>query len=197
MINLLPPTDKDNLIYARKNTRLLHYCSLAVVVIFGMALLTGIGIMYMNSSKNALAQQAERTKTSLREQNLESVQKQTDEISSNIKLATDVLSRQVLFSKLIKQIGAVMPANTILSDLKFSTNESGITLTAIANNYTSASQVQVNLADPSNKLFKKADIIGINCNSGNDPRYPCTISVRALFGDNKSYLFINPSGDKR
>lgn len=191
MINLLAPTVKTDIAYARKNNELLRYCLLMLAIIGGMAVITLAGVLYMSSSKRAYQAQVDQTRSSLQSQQLEAVQKQAEEISGNIKLTTDVLSRQILFSKLLRQIGAAMPANTSLSDLKITKGETGITLTAVASSYDSATQVQVNLADPANTIFKKADIVSINCDQLTQ-KYPCTVVIRALFGDNSSYLFIKP-----
>ena len=149
------------------------------------------GILYLQSSERSFQTQITNTSQSLNNQQLDTVQKQAEEISGNIKLTTDVLSRQVLFSKLLRQIGAAMPSNTSLSDLKINKGEKGISLTASAVDYDAATQVQVNLADPKNKIFSKADIVSINCDKSGS-KYPCTVVVRALFGDNASYLFITP-----
>lgn len=193
MINLLPPTTKSDIAYARKNSLLLKYCSFMLLAIVGLALITGVGVMYMKQSGQALHKQAEESNRQLDAKNLTGVQKQAEDIASNIKLASDVLSRQILFSKLLRQIGAAMPANTSLSDLKINKDDLGISLTAVATNYNSASQVQVNLADPTNKIFKQADLISIDCNKPDRSRYPCTVAIRALFGDNQQFLLINPT----
>ena len=195
MINLLSPDVKTEIAYARRNNELLNYCLIMIALISGMAIITTIGLFYMRSSKIAYQKQVEQTKQSLQSQQLEAVQKQAEEISGNIKLTTDVLSRQLLYSKLIRQIGAAIPDKTSLSDLKITKGENGISLTAVAADYDSATQVQVNLADQSNKIFKKADIVRINCEKLAQ-KCPCTVEVRALFGDNSSYLFINPKKDK-
>lgn len=193
MINLLPPAIKSNLRFSRRNSYLLSYCITLVAVMIGMLCITMAGLFYMDQSRKSLAKQVEITRSSFDNRQLEKAQAQAEEISGNIKLTTSVLSKQILFSKLITQIGSVMPANTSLSDLKIDKGERGISLTAIAANYTAATQVQVNLSDPGNKIFEKADLISATCDqAASDPRYPCTVVIRALFGDNKSYLFINP-----
>lgn len=195
MINLLPNDRRQEISYARKNFWLLRLCGIFLLVIMGVGGLTAVGTLYINSSERSYRDQIAHTSDSLNNQQLDRVQKQAEEISGNIKLATDVLSRQVLFSKLIRQIGAAMPKNTSLSDLKITRGETGITLTASAADYEASTQVQVNLADPNNKIFSKADIVSINCDKAGS-RYPCTVVVRALFGDNASYLFIPPAGKK-
>ncbi len=197
MINLLPAEIKNDIAYARKNAFLLQLCAVLLSIISGIAVITIAGIFYMNQSKSLYNKQIQTAQVEIKNQKLETIQKQAEDISSNLKLTTQVLSREVLFSKLIKQIGAAMPANTALSDLKIGKTEGGIDLTAVASDYNTASQIQVNLSDQRNKIFDKADILNITCTSGNtDPRYPCTVTIRARFGTNNSFLFINPSGAK-
>ncbi len=197
MINLLPAEIKSDIAYARKNATLLKFCVLLLLVIVGMALITVAGLFYMNQSKSLYNKQIKTAQEEIKNQKLETVQKQAEDISNNLKLTTQVLSREVLFSKLIKQIGAAMPPNTALSDLKIGKTEGGIDLTAVASDYNTGSQIQINLSDPANKIFDKADILNITCTSGNtDPRYPCTVTIRARFGTNNGFLFISPNGVK-
>ena len=192
MINLLPYDRRKEISYARKNFWLLKLCAVFGAVVLGIGLITGLGVWYLQRSERANQAQIDQTSAALKAQKLDDVQKKADEISGNITLATNVLSKQVLFSKLLQQIGAAMPANTSLNDLKITKGESGLTLSAVAVDYESATQVQVNLADPKNKIFSKADIVSINCDKAGS-KYPCTIVVRALFGDNAPYLFIRPA----
>ena len=197
MINLLPPETKDDIALSRHNFMLFKISIVLLGSILGMLLITQGGVFYMKQSKTAYAAQVQGSKEAIKSQNLESVQTKVEEISGNIKLTTDVLSREILFSKLLKQIGAVMPANTSLSDLKISKTERSVVLTAVASDYNTGTQIQVNLADPANKIFDKADIINITCSdAATDPRYPCTVIIRTQFSDNKSYLFIAPEGPK-
>jgi hypothetical protein len=198
MINLLASKSKEDIMYARRNTKLLRYCVLALFVIAGIIAISLSGLFYMKQSQKQYAAQIARTEAQLKEQNLEETQKKVESISNNLKLTTQVLSREILFSKLLKQIGSVMPANTSLTDLKIGKTEGGIDLTAIASNYDSATQIQVNLSDPANKIFDKADIINIVCNTNNilDPRYPCTVNIRARFIKDASFYFIAPKGTK-
>jgi hypothetical protein len=102
-----------------------------------------------------------------------------------------VLSGEVLFSKLLKQLGTLTPPNTSLSALTITQGTTGIDITANTADYNTATQLQVNLADPNNKIFSKADIVGINCSSNDAGRYPCTVNIRALLADNNPFLFIN------
>lgn len=192
MINLLPPSTKEDVALARKNVKLLKLNTVMVLIITGIFIISIAGLFYMDLSKRSYIQQNERSKSLIESQNLGELEKQIEDISGNIKLTTDVLSRQILFSKLIRQIGAAMPANTSLSGLNIDKDDAGVSLTAIASSYDTASQIQVNLSDPKNKIFDKADIININCNNVGIQKYPCDITLRARFGDNNSFKFIDP-----
>lgn len=194
MINLLPPTTKEGIVYARRNSQLRRYCLLIVLVMFGIAVIAVAGGWHISRTQASYEQQLAQSKSVIENRKLGSVQEEAETIAENIKLTINVLSKEVLFSKLLKQIGSVMPANTSLNDLKIDTDESAITLSALAQDYSTATQIQVNLSDPANKIFKSADIISINCDN-TDQRYPCTVSLRALFGDNKSYLFVDTGKD--
>jgi hypothetical protein len=56
--------------------------------------------------------------------------------------------------------------------------------------------LQVNMSDPNNKIFSKADIIDIRCSTGDTKdAYPCTVSIRVEFGDSKRFLFIYDEED--
>jgi hypothetical protein len=125
------------------------------------------------------------------------VQKQVTTISNNLKLVVQVLSKEILFSDLLKQLGTVTPSNVILTDLSISQTQGAIDITALTTNYAAATQLQVNLADPKNQIFSKADIVGINCPSDKlGDQYKCTATLRALFATNNPFLFISNTPKK-
>jgi hypothetical protein len=96
-------------------------------------------------------------------------------------------------------MATVIPSNTILTQINIAQVQGAIDLTAITANYDTATQLQVNLQDPANKIFSKADIENIACSSqsSQDPRYPCTVTIRALFTANNPFLFINSAGTRK
>jgi len=196
MINLLPPDIKQSYRYAHHNHSLVRWVIMFSVGLVGVLAISAAGIIYLQQTSETYTKQINSTNESLKKQNLDTVQKQVSDISSNLKLVVQVLSREVLFSKLLKQLGAVTPSNTILTNLSIVQTTGGIDITAKTTDYVAATQLQVNLQDPKNKIFSKADIVSINC-SDPDPKaaYPCTVTLRALFSDNNPFLFIN-SGKK-
>ncbi len=195
MINLLPSDSKQNYSYARRNTKLLRWASVLLASIAGVGIIVAFGLFYMNQSINDYTVQNAKIQQDLKDQKLEETQKNVQDISSSLKLVVKVLSKEVLFSKLIKQIGTAIPTNAVLTDLEISKTQGGIDLTAIAADYNTATQVQVNLKDPANKIFDKADILNITCSTAQaaNKKYPCSISIRAQFAKSNPFLFISPT----
>ena len=195
MINLLPVQIKKDVSYARRNTLLRRWIFACVVALIGVGLIIGGGWLFMQKSIKDYEKQVTQSRESLKAQNIDEVQKQVESTSSSTKLTLQVLSREILFSKLIRQIGAALPANTTLTALQIDKVQGGIQLNAKSADYISGTQIQVNLQDPKNGVFEKADINSIGCPTPptiQEPR-PCTVSLRALFGKNNSFMFISPT----
>lgn len=195
MINLLPPDVKDSISYARRNTQLARWIGLIMISFAGVAVVVVFGLLYMNQSITDNRQQVADTQNQLKVQKLEETQKRVEDISGSLKLVVQVLSKQVLFSELLKQTGAVMPPNTVLVNLKINKLQGGIDIQAAGIDQATASQIQVNLQDPKSKIFSKADIVNITCNntavrSGLAAKYPCVINIRAQFAPNNPFVFI-------
>ncbi len=193
MISLLPPNVKQTALYSRRNRYLLRWVSTVLLALVGIWVLVGVGELYLAQETKSYAAQVAETNDNLSAQHLDDVEKQVQDFSNNLKLITQVLSKEVLFSKLIQQIGSVMPQNAVLSTIEISKVEGGLDLQAKAVDYKTATQVQVNLQDPSNKLFDKVDIVAVNCGGSKD-QYQCTIILRAAFTKNNPFLFINAKG---
>jgi hypothetical protein len=127
---------------------------------------------------------------------LAGTQKKAKDITNNIKTINQVLSREIRFSDLISHIGSVMPPGTVLSGLTLSKVDGALDLSATAKDYSSATQIAVNLSDPKNKIFDKVDIVSINCSSTVGSTYPCGASFRTLFSKTTQSQFLNVPGAK-
>ena len=199
MINLLPNDYKQSIRYARLNTQLLHWLGGMLVGISGIALVVIGGQLYIKQSVKTYRGQVSQLQSSLANQKMADTQKRVEDISSSFKLVNQVLSKEILFSRLLQQIGAVMPPGSSLQGLSIGSLEGGIDLQAVASDYQTATQVQVNLQDPANQIFEKADILSIACSTtkATDPRYPCQVTIRALFAKNNPFTFVKPTETKR
>ncbi len=196
MINLLPPDEKANFLYARKNTKLRRWVTGLVCLLLGMFFLLAAGHFYIANATSKYTQQVAASDASLKSQDLDATEKRVQDLSNNLKLIIQVLSREVLFSKLLRQVGAVMPPGSVLSTIELSKVQGGIDLSAEAVDYKTATQIQVNLQDPNNKLFDKVDLVQVACTPKPETGLPCKVTLRALFTKNNPYLFINNGAKK-
>jgi type II secretory pathway component PulL len=197
MINLLPGEVKDSYRYARSNVVLRRWVIIFVLALVGLGALSTYGLLNIQQSTTDYEKRISSKEKQFQDEKYGQAQKQIQDISNSFKLAVKVLGQEVLFSQLLKQIAATIPANANLTGLTISQTTGGIDITAVATDYATASQVQVNLADPNNKIFSKADIVSIKCGDSTDPNFPCTVTVRALFSQNNPFLFINSKGSTK
>lgn len=199
MINLLPPELKTEYRYARRNSQLLRVLAVFSLGFVGLAIIVAVGVLYVNQAANSYAAEASSLKESLKQQKQDEVNAEAQDISNSLKLAVQVLSQQILFSKLLTELAPVIPGGATLTDIAISELQGAIDISAKAVNYDAATQLQVNLADSNNKIFTKADIISISCiipdNPSEDP-YPCTVRIRAQFGDSSRFYFIYDGSDE-
>lgn len=193
MINLLPPATKHDVTYARRNSMLLKWVFAIIISLVGAVAIMLLGQLYLAQSVKSYQAQIEEGQERLKIQRIDETQTRVSEISANLKLAVDVLKRELLFSKVLRQVGAAVPSGTVLTELTLEKVQGGIDLTFEAKDFQTGSQILVNLQDPNNKVFEKADIENITCaaNVLEGRVYPCQVTIRALFGDNSPYLFIN------
>ena len=197
MINLIPPDAHSDIVYARRNRMLLRWVAGVGAGLVVLALIFGVGLLYLSSSAQNQDKEIAITKQALIDNHLEETQKRIEDISGSLKLATNVLSREILFSKLVQQVGAIMPKDTTLTGLDIASVKGGIDLSAIAKDYKSGTQIQLNLVDQKNQLFDKADITQINCPTNGDKpsAYPCNVTIRALFKDNNQFMFLSKTNN--
>lgn len=195
LINLLPPELKQDYSYARRNTSLAHMLAMFGVGVLGLAVIVLAGMMYLQQASKVYTAQAANIEKSLQDQNIAGIEKQVQDISNSLKLSVQVLSKEVLFSQMLKQMAVITPSNVSLSGISISQLEGGVDITAKTADYNAATQLQINLSDPDNKIFSKADIVSVTCgptvSNGVRVRYPCTATIRALFAKDNPFLFIN------
>lgn len=195
-INLLPPEQKADITYARRNTVLKNWIIASCIGVAGIILVFAAGYFFINQSKETVQKQVNESRTQLSAQKQEEVQKQVTSISEGVKLTLQVLQRQIFFSKLLVQVGAVMPPGTSLDTFTINSPQGGIDLSVFAQDYQAATQVQVNITDPDKKLFEKADILNVTCTPTTTQTpatqlYPCRTTIRALFAKDSSFQYVN------
>lgn len=191
MINLLPPDIKDGYRYAQRNMTLRKWVVGCMIALVGLGFIATYGLLALQKSTNYYNHKIAASEALFKKEDFAGTQAHVQDISNSLKLVVKVLGKEVLFSQLIKQIGASMPVNANLTGLDINGVQGGLDITADAADYKTATQVQVNLSDPANKIFDKADIVNIKCDGAKSKTYPCQVTVRALFTKDNPFLFIN------
>ncbi len=197
MINLLPPNYAMQIRYGRRNANLRRWLLGMLVATTGLVVIIAGGWLYLDSQAKSLEHDNVSGQQELKAQNLTQVQKDATEISGDVKVINQVLSREIKFSALMQDIGKAMPPGTILGSLTLNKIDGAIDLSANAKDYTSAAQIAVNLSDSKNNLFSSVDIVSVNCSGGNTT-YKCSANFKALFRNTAKSRYLNatarPSG---
>ena len=198
MINLLPPQTKQAYYYAQLNQKLLKWIVALVVGLIGLGAIGTYGWVSLHQSISSTSTKVAASENLLTKEHQAAINQQVQTISNDFTLVVKVLSQEVVFSKLLTDMAAAMPAGTKLTNLAITDTAAGtgLDIKAEATDYTSASQIQVNLADPANGIFSKADLVSITCSTASKKSYPCSVALRAEFAKNNQFLFINQGSGK-
>lgn len=191
MINLLPPNYGAKVRFSHFNSMLRRWLAATMVATLGLVVIMGVGWVYVGQQNANLNRNLSEVNRQLQEQDLAGTQKKAKDITNNIRIINQVLSREIRFSDLIAQIGSVMPPGAVLSGLTLDKVDGALDLAATARDYTSAVQITVNLSDPKNTIFDKVDIVNISCSATADTPYPCNVTLKALFGKSTKSKYLN------
>lgn len=191
MINLLPPEVKEMRSYGRRNLLLVRWsllCLGAAILLMGIA---AAGYIFITNAEQSAVQTKTQTEAAIQTAKLDEVSAEFDAFSSNLKTVTQILSKQVLFSSLIRQIGSIIPDGATLNSVSLSDADNALSLDIKVSSPDLAPTVQVNLENEQNGLFEKADIISVSCLTDASKQQSCTVSVKALYRKDANFLFLN------
>jgi Tfp pilus assembly protein PilN len=192
MINLLPSEYSGGIRLARQNSLIRIWLIGVIVAIIGLLAIIGLGFLYINQQSKNIQLGIDASKKNLQVQNLSSVQKQSKEISDNVKTIDQVLGKEVRFSSLIQDIAKILPQGSVLASLSIGQVDGAIDLTVNTVDHNSALQTAANLSDPKNNIFDKVDVETINCKPPDGTEvYYCTSTFRAVFGKTTLNRYLN------
>jgi Tfp pilus assembly protein PilN len=193
MINLLPSDMKTSLAFAHHNTKLIKIIIGLGIGTIGIILILAVGYLYLQQEVNSAKTSIKDSEASLKQQNETETLARAQEINSSLTLVVDVLSQEILFSKLLREVASVIPPNTVLQDLSLSSELDGaLNLEIGAKDYNAATQVQVNLEQRPDSIFERADLNGVNCRTADaeDAAYPCTANLTAIFSKDNNFTLL-------
>lgn len=193
MINLLPPSHKRALVYARRNTRLrAGVVGLSAGLILLMLVATG-GFLILRQEVHSYNNNTANIEAELSRKGETSTITRMNNISNTLNLVVKVLSEQVLFADLFQQVGTIMPDGSILQNLSLTGDMTmGVDLQIGSVDYNTGTQVLVNFQDKNNKIFEKADLISLTCAdpATSEGPYYCTGNIRATFQEESQFSFL-------
>lgn len=199
MINLLPPDQKQALIFARRNTQL-RKGVIGMAVGVGLILLVTAGNFFiLHNETNSYRDNVASIEQELKTKDETNTIKRMNDISGTLNLVIKVLSGQVLFAQLFQQVGSAMPNGSILQNLALTGDmTTGVDLQIGSVDYYTGTQVLVNLQDTENKIFEKADLVSLTCaeqTAENGPYY-CTGKIRATFQKDSQFSFLKQQTER-
>lgn len=189
MINLLPPIYVDKIRYSRKNAALLKSLIWLGLANIGLVTILLAGAFYIDRQSSHIQTQIEASEKQLKAQNLDQVEKESQQITNNIRIINQVLSKEVLFSEVIQEVGKIIPSGSVLSSISLTQVSGSIDLVINSRDNNSAVQAAANLSDPKNNLFEKVDVVNVSC-TGSNPGYPCSSTFKALFSPTAQDRFL-------
>lgn len=195
MINLLPPDIKEARVYGRRNRGLMRWCIICFMGILGIGAVAGVGYFYINNAETSARNIKNQNEAVTQSKGFIETEKTYASFTSNLKTVVQILNKQILFSDLIQKVGAVTPPGARLSSMSLTNTDNALDLNFIVEESSIAPVVQLNLEDPKNELFEKADIVRVTC-EGSIESNDCTVQVRALYRTNAQFLFLNSVGGR-
>jgi hypothetical protein len=198
MINLMPDYLHQEIAFARRNYALLKWLMAITIVIIAVGGMTVFGQYYIGRNTKSLEAAATVTQERISAQNLQATQTDIQNLSNNFTTVTKLLKQQLLFSRMFVKIGSIVPSGTILRGITLSTTTStAIDLNVVAINRDAATQAFVNISDPANGLFDKADLLSVACSTvGADTsdltaKYPCSAMIKVVIKTDSTFYFLN------
>ena len=176
MINLLPPSIKQDVKFAKYNVTLVEYAIVLAATVAIVAFLMLFGEQTLSNTKSDIEKVLATDRA--RVADLQSINTQATALSNNIDTIGSILDQEVKFSYLLQEIGSIMPAGAKLSALTLSQDATQpIRLSVDVTTAERAGVLQQNLAE--SRLFIGADILTVN--QANDPTYAFAADLQAYF----------------
>ena len=206
MINLIPYDYKEQIIYGRRNKVLIKWIVAMAVAMAVIAAVSIAGILFMHKTTVDYKKTVDLNKEQLTSQNTEQSYKELETLSKNFKTVTDIASQQLLYSKLIQKIAPLLPSDTTINGIDLAQGEYSLDLIVNGPSDKSVTQAFVNISSKENGIFEKADLLSVNCKSGDansnntsnsSDEAPCKASIKGLLAKDSSLYYINSKQGKQ
>lgn len=192
MINLLSPTQKEEIRAARLNVQLRKYVLLSSFVAVAVLSVYGVGFYLVINDKDQAQQQLNQDETAVTR--YQAVQQEAKAYKANLTIANKVLTNGVSYSTFLTSTAQALPAGSVLTELSLSDlggsavsklpGANSITLSARTVSYGGALQIKDSLE--ASDIFEGVSITNVSKNevsadsSAIEKKYPFTVNVSVL-----------------
>lgn len=195
MINLLPYDYKEQIQYGRKNKLLVKWSLALGIAMLVIVAVSAAGTLYMYKTTKDYEKTVSQNTASLKEKKLEQDYKAMEQLSKDFKTVVDIASQQLLYSKMLKAIAPLLPADTELNGLEITQGKQGVEIKINGQDQATLTQAFINISDKNNGIFEKADFNNVSCKEiSAGEKYPCSANIKGLFSKNSDFYFINSGG---
>lgn len=176
MINLLPPSEKRQIIAGQTNVLLWRYC-ITSLLLAGLLLAVTGGVYFMMIRSKAGAEEtiASSNQVAIKYQE---IQRQSTEFSSNLATAKTILGKEVRYSKIAVSIAQALPSGVVLESLNLDAKTFGtpIVINAMGKNYDDSLRLKTSLEKSGS--FKDVHLSSVAQEAGeNVGEYPVSIAI--------------------
>ena len=176
MINLMPDQAKKEIRSARVNVILVRYMTI-ILLAFGFLVLLLAGsyfiLMQTKQSQQQLIE-ANAAKADV----YSSTKAQVDALSSSLSEAKSILDQEILYSKVLVNIGQQMPPGTVIDKISLNTASfTGTPLTLKAYAKTTDAAVALREKFQTSPIFTNVNFESVSDTSGGIAGYPVSVAM--------------------
>jgi hypothetical protein len=144
VIDLLPPSIKEQVAFSKKSVKVLRYFKLALFVAILLGGIFAAADWYLGTQISAKQKQADEEQSKVAQ--YAGLQSQVKSLNSKLTTISNVTKSQSKFSELLADFGSHMPKGAYISGMALNGDDSKpLTVTCNANSYQSAVAVRTGL----------------------------------------------------
>lgn len=183
MINLLPPADKRQIQAGRSNTLLVRYNILLLAAVGFLMVAIGIVHVYFGNTKSGAEQVIKDNQAKVVD--YADTEKEANEFKSNLAIAKQILGKEVIYTKVILEISALLPKHVVLDNLNLDAKTFGTPITLNAHAKTVDDAIALKTAFQSSPLFSDVNFKSISTEEAGGA-YPVSVNLSVTINKDAS-----------
>jgi hypothetical protein len=205
MINLLPTDYKENIQYGRKNSKVLSWLTAVIFGIVILLLTALVGQLTIRASIAQVSSQKTDLENKLKDSSAAKTEASYNDFITGISNVKKIYQQQILYSRLIRKLGTLLPPGTKLTTISLADKDRAINLNFSNDEPGLGPTIQINLENQGDQIakltrsaFTNAFATPIGGAADEQDKNQAVISVNQTAREIVFDLSIkdNPNGDK-